>query len=874
MSLLLDALKKAAEQKSQKSRSESSPERTSDETLLEVAADEATRQAVRGDGSSHLEDDDETDFDHSELGVRLDRIGRQRGTSDDTGLDLPDSTEAPGHSEPEHSQPRSADDETRLELPDATATNFQQDLPARNLGDETGLDIPTTEDIEDSGEDDLSAQMRSGDDETIISLSEEASELAIEPGLVVKQQSANEDETDLSLLDAEEGLSEGRVQSVDSATAEDETDLSEILQDGDHSDDADAVLAVDDTDLGQSPQEETDLSQHRDSEIVDSEIVDSDTVDSDTADDKVAASDSGAADFSPPIQGHEVGEAEKATADSDETDFNRPSAWADQIEKAQAQQHSEDDSEDDSEDEEDSAADHDVVVDEDLSLLLIERETTNPGLAEMAEMAGSAADTSFTDPQTPGAHNLALLDITPGKEELSLADSPQKEAPEDQTDTLTPTITKPTGTSPNADDNRTNLNSPTVARADSTSTRTYAPDNYDRTLMKVRGNDASNVFAGMKPDSDIVMTPDYAKKVFQSKTSVQRARHYWVYAGILGVLVLSIGVYGLFEYQDQTEQIDSSLRLLKRDPLPGIIKTVQPDKTGLFIETDPVANARTVEIIESANQTGSIPVVEDTVSPVESIEEAPASPLEVATAETGPTPSEPEAEPVQAPVAPDDTDQLDSLASPEPSPAQTDAKQNLHITSSSQYQQSDIWLREAYAAYLSGDNRLALSLYNQVLEVDPVNHNALLARAAIQIQDGDIDAAIRDYQALLLANPKDSLAMSSLLAVSAYSPQETESQLKLMIREEPDSPYLNFALANAYGAQKRWQEAQRHYFMALQNNPSDPNYAYNLAVSLEHISQPSSAITYYQRALENFTNGLATFNRDVVNQRLELLGKL
>jgi tetratricopeptide (TPR) repeat protein len=147
------------------------------------------------------------------------------------------------------------------------------------------------------------------------------------------------------------------------------------------------------------------------------------------------------------------------------------------------------------------------------------------------------------------------------------------------------------------------------------------------------------------------------------------------------------------------------------------------------------------------------------------------------------------------------------------------------------------------------------------------------------MQDGQIKSAIRDYQALLLVNPTDSLAMSSLLAVADYSPQETESQLKLMIRNDPQSPFLNFALANAYGAQKRWQEAQRHYFTALQNNPDDPNYAYknyayNLAVSLEHISQPSSAITYYQRALDNFTNGLATFNRDIVNQRLEILGQL
>ncbi len=95
-----------------------------------------------------------------------------------------------------------------------------------------------------------------------------------------------------------------------------------------------------------------------------------------------------------------------------------------------------------------------------------------------------------------------------------------------------------------------------------------------------------------------------------------------------------------------------------------------------------------------------------------------------------------------------------------------------------------------------------------------------------------------------------------------------------MIREDPDSPYLNFALANAYGAQQRWAEAQGHYFTALQNNPGDPNYAYNLAVSLEHISQPRAAIAYYQRALENMDNGLATFNKNLVDERLEILGKL
>ncbi len=195
------------------------------------------------------------------------------------------------------------------------------------------------------------------------------------------------------------------------------------------------------------------------------------------------------------------------------------------------------------------------------------------------------------------------------------------------------------------------------------------------------------------------------------------------------------------------------------------------------------------------------------------------------------------------------------------------------ISSSQQVEQKYLWLREAYNAYKIGDDSLAMTRYNQVLEVDPANRNALLARAAINVQNDNSNAAIKDYQTLLLHNPKDSLAMTSLIAVANLSPRKTESQLKLMIRDEPDSPYLNFALANAYGAQNRWQEAQGYYFKALENNPQDPNYAYNLAVSLEHIAQPVVALSYYQRALDNINHGLATFNREIVNQRMEILAK-
>ncbi len=546
----------------------------------------------------------------------------------------------------------------------------------------------------------------------------------------------------------------------------------------------------------------------------------------------------------------------------DETDVSQPSAWADQIERAQAQQLPKDDLED----EEDSVINRDAM-NEDLSLLLVEQE---PDTAE------SNDDTSFTDPQRPRNVERIPAGESPGIEGLSLMDDTRRNVSSEQTDTQSSTLTSPTATEAvYGDETRTSHSAATRVRVDETSTQTYAPDNYDRTLMKLPGDDVSKIFAGMKSDSDVVMTPDYAKKVFRSKTSAQRVRHYRSYLGIALVVVLSISIFGVSEYQDESEKIDSSLRPLKRDPMPGIIKTAEPEQADLFAEPDSLNSARNVAIIEGANQPDTLLVEGAVVDQVVDVGEPVVDEQDTTgVVQIEPVMSEPEVEVVQQQASRVDTDQIASLESPAASEVDSNASKNLQISSSNQYRETDVWLREAYSAYRSGDNELALRGYNQVLEADPSNRNALLARAAIYMQNGNSDAAVRDYQALLLANPKDSMAMSSFLAVASISPQDTESQLKLMILDDPQSPHLNFALGNAYGAQKRWKDAQKHYFQALQNNPADPNYAYNLAVSLEHISQSGSAVTYYQLALDNYANGVATFSRDVVAQRMEVLGKL
>jgi Tfp pilus assembly protein PilF len=487
---------------------------------------------------------------------------------------------------------------------------------------------------------------------------------------------------------------------------------------------------------------------------------------------------------------------------------------------------------------------------EDMSLLLVERDDTS-----------FTSRTSLTDPR---AQTQQLQGDATEAEELALMDTTRHRLPGETTETQSATQTGATGITQNTQS--------TVTRSESTGTYTYAPDNYDRTLMKLPSDDASRLFAGMKNESDAVMTPDYAKKVFRSKSSTQRLYNIKIYAGIMVAIILAIGIFGAFEFQDESKRIDTSLRPLKRDPMPGVIMPGSRDQgANLFAQPEPAVDTRSIEIIESAGVTGEV------ASEVVEIEDTVVAEPEVAIAESETQVAYVSPEPAQVPSQGDPTPATDQIAIADQAKAMAMepeiSSSTLQISSSSRVGQKEIWLRDAYAAYKAGNDELAMTLYNQVLALDPGNRNALLARAAINVQNGNSSAAIEDYQTLLLANPKDSLAMASLVAVANYSPLETESQLKLMIRDEPSSPHLNFALANVYGAQNRWQEAQGYYFRALQNNPGDPNYAYNLAVSLEHISQPSSAMTYYRRALDNFDNGLATFSRDVVDQRLELLAK-
>lgn len=181
----------------------------------------------------------------------------------------------------------------------------------------------------------------------------------------------------------------------------------------------------------------------------------------------------------------------------------------------------------------------------------------------------------------------------------------------------------------------------------------------------------------------------------------------------------------------------------------------------------------------------------------------------------------------------------------------------------------DPTLMQAYEALQQGDFARARGLYEQVWQADPRNLDALLGLAAIAARNGESTLALRYYQAALELDPRNPYAQAGLLSiVGGADPLATESQIKLLIAREP-SALLYFALGTLYADQGQWPSAQQAYFQAYQLQSDNPDYAFNLAVGLEHMGQPRAALEYYRKALDlSFRRGRANFDQNLVIQRV------
>lgn len=176
----------------------------------------------------------------------------------------------------------------------------------------------------------------------------------------------------------------------------------------------------------------------------------------------------------------------------------------------------------------------------------------------------------------------------------------------------------------------------------------------------------------------------------------------------------------------------------------------------------------------------------------------------------------------------------------------------------------------AYAAYIAGDMAGAKRGYEEALRSDPRSLDALNGMTAVALRAGRRDLAETYLARALEVDPRDAYALPVLAALKGRSdPQTAESRLRAMISSAPDTPAAHFGLGNLYAREGRWAEAQQAYFRAFSSEPDNPDYLFNLAVSLDHLRQPKLSLQYYQSALGAARPG--AFDRDQVAARIREL---
>jgi TolA-binding protein len=251
-------------------------------------------------------------------------------------------------------------------------------------------------------------------------------------------------------------------------------------------------------------------------------------------------------------------------------------------------------------------------------------------------------------------------------------------------------------------------------------------------------------------------------------------------------------------------------------------------------------------------------------------EPEPSMPLEEATPEAAPPAAEPVVTTPPAETAPPVA--IAAAAAAAAAPAPEPPPSLVRISRSRAPSEHDRMLREAYSYYSAGDYESATVHYLAVLNERPETLDALLGMGAIALKQGDLRRAADYFARVLKLDPRNQTATAALIGLQRNpDPTASESALKHLLQDNPDNPFLYFILGNVYAAQSRWAEAQQAFFDAYRNDSANPDYALNLAASLDRLGQVQPALDYYGVALKLAETQPAGFNADGVRARMQTL---
>jgi len=386
------------------------------------------------------------------------------------------------------------------------------------------------------------------------------------------------------------------------------------------------------------------------------------------------------------------------------------------------------------------------------------------------------------------------------------------------------------------------------------------------------------------------------------------ARVVLVAAAVLALAVVALGVGGWYYYR--TVQTDISRDLAAYRPAPGLAgaapagpSDAAPATSASGPEASPEASAGAGDSANTgrvaardasapasqAASAGSAPARSPQVSDAEVAQPAAAAagakpapepaPAGPAATSPKPTPAPASKRPPDAQKAGDKTegaDQRKQATAPASSDSDTASAEPRRrarpIVQSGGPAPLAEALQAGYRALQAGRLGDAETAYGRARSLAPDNRDALLGAAAVAQRRGDVGTARRLYAQVLADRPRDPYARAAMAELDGTgNPRRSETELKMLLHDQPDSAPLHFALGNVYAAESDWSGAQEAYFEAVRSDPDNPDYAYNLAVALDHLGQGAPARRYYEQALQLAGKRAGGFPVAAVRRRIEQL---
>ncbi|MEQ1516771.1 MAG: tetratricopeptide repeat protein [Usitatibacteraceae bacterium] len=361
------------------------------------------------------------------------------------------------------------------------------------------------------------------------------------------------------------------------------------------------------------------------------------------------------------------------------------------------------------------------------------------------------------------------------------------------------------------------------------------------TLESVGSKDATqrdtarNVFAAKQPSVQLTSDPSSRK---------------WILP-VIAVALLAISGGGWYVWKE-VNRVSSPI--VARAPSPTPPTTLPP------------AGAGTGQLGAKAQTPAAAPDKIDT-----KVAEAPAPPLLPPPLREAP----PSKAAILSKVAPDKVlTRREALATRlRDAPVRQDPPPGLKLARSPEVPRVNPDLALAYQSLASGNHTEARRLYLKLIAVEPLNIDAHLGLATAAARLGDSAAAVQQYRQVLALDPRNGLAIMGLVALNEGIPSAAlEIELRTLVGRNPEAAPLHFSLGNIYAAERRWTEAQQAYFEAFRIDPANPDYLFNLAVSLDQLRQSRLALDYYKRAADiAVKRGGGQFDRDVVAKRIKEL---